>query len=88
LPDDQGVWGRVRSHLHLSGSARPGPPRDRPVPPAAPAPPKWRALVLVVGLLMSFTLLARPTAKKPHSLTYSAFQQEVQADRVATRQIS
>src|SRR5687768_2456181 len=87
LPDDQGVWSRVRDHLHLSGSARPGPPRDRPVPPVAPEPPKWRALVLVVGLLISFTLLVRPTAKKPQSFAYSAFQQEVQADRVATASI-
>src|SRR5437588_621897 len=34
LPDDQGVWGRVRGHLHLSGSARPRPQRDRPNPVA------------------------------------------------------
>ena len=80
---DQGV----RGHLHLSGSARPGPPRDRPVPPAAPPPPKWRALVLVVGLIISFMLLTRPTASKPHSFTYSAFRQAVQADEVATAAI-
>jgi cell division protease FtsH len=87
LPDDQGVWGRVRGHLHLSGSARPGPPRDHPVPPAGPKPPKWRALVLVIGLLTSFTLLARPTEKKPQSFTYSAFHRAVQADQVATASI-
>jgi cell division protease FtsH len=43
--------------------------------------------VLVIGLLISFTLLVRPTAKKPQSFTYSAFRQEVQADRVATASI-
>ena len=89
VPDDQGLWGRVRGHLHLSGSARPGPPRDHPVPPAAPKPPKWRVLVLVFGMLISFMLLTRgsPTSTKPHSFTYSAFRQEVQADRVATASI-
>ncbi len=87
MPDDQGVWGRLRGHLHLSGSERPGPPRKHPVPPVAPKPPKWRALVLVLGLLTSFTLLARPTEKKPQSFTYSAFREEVQADRVATASI-
>src|SRR5690349_15068611 len=87
LPGDQGMFGRLRGHLHLSGSARSGPPRDRPVPPAAPPPPKWRALVLVFGLLISVTLLARPTASKPRSFTYSAFRQAVQADQIATAAI-
>ena len=81
---DQGVSGRFPGHLHLSGSARPGPPRDRPVPPAAPAPPKWRALLLVFGLVISFALLPRPTASKPKAFAYSAFRQAVQADEVAT----
>ncbi len=84
---DRGVSGRLRGHLHLSGSARPGPPRDRPVPPAAPPPPKWRALVLVFGLVASLALLTRPTASKPHSFTYSALRQAVAADQVATASI-
>jgi len=81
------VSARLRGHLHLSGSARPGPPRDRPVPPAAPPPPKWRALLLVFGLVVSLALLTRPTASKPHSFTYSALRQAVMADQVSTAAI-
>ena len=84
---DRGLSGRLRGHLHLSGSARPGPPRDRPVPAAAPPPPKWRVLLLVFGLVASLALLTRPTASKPHSFTYSALRQAVMADQVATASI-
>ena len=39
-----------------------------------PAPPKWRALVLVFGLLISFMLLAGLRQTRNHtSFTYSAF---------------
>ena len=84
---DRGVSGWFSSHLHLSGSARPGPPRDRPIPPAAPPPPKWRALLLVLGLVASFALLTRPSVSKPKAFTYSALRQAVQSDQVATAAI-
>ena len=73
---------------HLSGSARTGPPRKRPVPSATPPPPKWRVVVLVVGMLLGFALLTRPTESKPQSFTYSDFNRAVEEDRIATAAIN
>ena len=80
---DQKVRGR-----HASNSARPGPPSDRPVPPAAPASPRWKALVLMLGLGVAVALFVKPsTAPKPRTFTYSALRVAVQDDRVATAAI-
>jgi cell division protease FtsH len=46
-----------------------------------------RAVVLMVGLAATFALFAWPSASKARSLTYSAFRQTVEADRVDTASI-
>jgi cell division protease FtsH len=58
---------------HLSGTARPGPPPDRPPSPAPPPPPAWRNWLLILGLLVTVALflLPVPTTGKVEQLSYS-----------------
>ncbi|HLY83665.1 MAG TPA: ATP-dependent metallopeptidase FtsH/Yme1/Tma family protein, partial [Acidimicrobiales bacterium] len=75
-------------HTHKSTSARPGPPHDRaPVPP--PPPPRWRPWLLLLGIVLTLTLLFRPSMSSTptKSLTYSDFQTQVTADQVTTATI-
>jgi cell division protease FtsH len=77
---------RVR---HATGSARPGPSRDRPPAPAPPPPPRWRAWLLLVGLLATVLLLFTPRSSSTptHSYSYSKFLSEVQANNIHTASI-
>ncbi|HUZ20306.1 MAG TPA: ATP-dependent zinc metalloprotease FtsH [Acidimicrobiales bacterium] len=81
--------GRPLPLRHLSGSANPGPPKDRPRPPAPPPPPKWRTALLVVGLLITLVLLLRPmtTSNPPKNFTYTSFVNAVTANQVKTATI-
>jgi len=75
-------------HTHKSTSARPGPPHDRtPVPP--PPPPRWRSWLLLLGIVLTLTLLFRPSMSSTptKSLAYSDFQTQVAADQVTTATI-
>src|ERR1700680_5056137 len=77
---------RVR---HATGSARPGPSRDRPPAPAPPPPPRWRGWLLPIGLLATFLLLFTPrmSSTPTHSYSYSTFTSQVDANKVRTASI-
>jgi cell division protease FtsH len=74
---------------HATGSARPGPPQDRPPAPAPPPPPRWRAWLLPIGLLATILLLLTPnTSSTPTtSYSYSKFLSQVDANKVSTASI-
>jgi cell division protease FtsH len=38
---------------HRTGTARSGPPPDRPPTPAPPSPPAWRNWLLIAGLVLT-----------------------------------
>jgi cell division protease FtsH len=68
----------------MTGSARSGPPKDRPRP-APPPPPSWRNWLLPVGLLITTILLFRPVPQPSvRTLTYSAFLNDVNGSKVST----
>jgi cell division protease FtsH len=68
----------------MTGSARSGPPKDRPRP-APPPPPSWRNWLLPIGLLISAFLLFRPVQQPSvTTLTYSAFLNNVNGSKVST----
>jgi cell division protease FtsH len=71
--------------LHqMTGSARSGPPKDRPRP-APPPPPSWRNWLLPIGLLITTFLLFRPVQQPAvRTLTYSAFLNDVNGSQVST----
>jgi cell division protease FtsH len=71
---------------HLTGTARSGPPPDRPPGPAAPPPPRWRNWLLVVGLLVTVVLflLPVPSSGKVEQLSYSQLKSDVAAGKVAS----
>jgi cell division protease FtsH len=75
-----GRW-RMR---HLTGTARSGPPPDRPPSPAPPPPPAWRNWLLIVGLLLTVALflLPVPTAGKVEQLSYSQLKSDIAAGQV------
>ena len=74
---------------HATGSARPGPPQDRPPAPAPPPPPRWRAWLLPIGLLATILLLLTPHAASTPTVnyTYSKFLTQVDANKVRTASI-
>jgi hypothetical protein len=57
---------------HLTGTARSGPPPNRPPSPAPPPPPAWRNWLLIGGLLVTVALflLPVPTAGKVVQLVF------------------
>jgi cell division protease FtsH len=70
---------------HLTGTARSGPPPDRPPSPAPPPPPPaWRSWLLIVGLLLTVALflLPVPTAGKAEQLGYSQLKSDIAAGQV------
>ena len=69
---------------HLTGTARSGPPPDRPTSPAPPPPPAWRNWLLIVGLLLTAALflLPVPTAGKVEQLSYSQLKSDIAAGEV------
>src|ERR1700733_14918763 len=64
---------------HLTGTAKPGPPNDRPPAPAGPAPPRWRMWLLPVGIFLTLLLFLIPhmSSTTTKSFTYSKFLSEV-----------
>lgn len=80
MPADQ------RGAVYPTGSARSGPPPDRPVPPAPPPPPRWRNWLLVAGLVLTAALflLSTPTSSKVEQLSYTQLKSDITAGQVAT----
>jgi cell division protease FtsH len=71
---------------HRTGSARSGPPPDRPPAPAPPPPPRWRHWLLVAGVLVTVALffLPIPTTGKVTQLSYSQLKTDVAAGQVTS----
>jgi cell division protease FtsH len=71
---------------HLTGTARSGPPPDRPPSPAPPPPPRWRNWLLIVGLILTVALflLPIPTTGKVQQLSYSQLKSDIAAGQVAS----
>jgi cell division protease FtsH len=72
--------------VHPSGSARSGPPPDRPVASAPPPPPRWRNWLLLIGLLLTgaLFLLPIPTSSKAEQLGYSQLKSDIAAGQVSS----
>ena len=74
-------------HQHRSNPAKSGPPKD-PAPPAArPRPPAWRIWLVVAGVVLTFSLFARPAMTKgaaAQNLSFTDFVTQVDANRVTT----
>jgi cell division protease FtsH len=75
-----------RRDQHETGTARSGPPPDRPPSPAPPPPPRWRRWLLPIGLLLTVALflLPVPTAGKVEQLSYSQLKSDIAAGQVAS----
>ena len=78
-------------HQHRSNPAKPGPARD-PVPPSAPPrPPKWRIWLVVAGVVLTFSLFARPAMTKgaaPQNFSFTDFVTHVDANQVKTATVA
>src|SRR5271168_3126324 len=74
---------------HLTGTAKPGPPNDRPPAPAPPPPPRWRMWLLPAGILITLVLLSLThTSTTPtKTFSYSKFLSEVTSDQVHTASV-
>ena len=73
-----------RRDQHETGTARSGPPPDRPpspAPPPPPPPPRWRSWLLPIGLLLTVALflLPLPTASKVQQLNYTQLKSDISA---------
>src|SRR3984957_4828524 len=75
---------------HLTGTAKPGPPNDRPPAPAGPAPPRWRMWLLPVGIFLTLLLLTIPhmSSTTTKSFTYSKFLSQVTSGEVRTASVN
>jgi cell division protease FtsH len=76
-----GRWER-----HETGTARSGPPPDRPPSPAPPPPPRWRSWLLIAGLILTVVLflLPLPTSGKVEQLSYTQLKGDIAAGQVAS----
>ncbi len=78
-------------HQHRSNPAKPGPARD-PVPPSAsPRPPKWRIWLVVAGVVLTFSLFARPAMTKsaaPQNFSFTDFVTHVDGNQVKTATVA
>jgi cell division protease FtsH len=78
-------------HQHRSNPAKPGAPRD-PVPSSAPPrPPKWRIWLVVAGVVLTFSLFARPAMTKgaaPQNFSFTDFVTHVDANQVKTATVA
>jgi cell division protease FtsH len=79
-------------HLHRSNPAKSGPPRDPTRPPVPPRPPPWRILLVVVGVLLTLSLFARPamtpgTTPNRH-YSFTDFVTQVDANQVKTATVA
>jgi cell division protease FtsH len=72
--------------VHRTGSARSGPPLDRPPAPAPPPPPTWRKWLPLAGLLLTATLflLPSPSSGKVQQLSYSQLKSDITAGQVSS----
>src|SRR5580700_7294474 len=75
---------------HLTGTAKPGPPNDRPPAPAGPAPPRWRMWLLPVGIFLTLLLFLIPhmSSTTTKSFTYSKFLSQVTSGDVRTASVN
>ena len=75
---------------HLTGSAKPGEPNDRPKAPAPPPPPRWRMWLLPAGILITLLLLSLPhTSSTPtKNFSYSKFLSQVDSGHVRTASVN
>jgi cell division protease FtsH len=75
---------------HLTGTAKPGPPRDRPPAPAPPPPPRWRMWLLPIGILITLLLLYIPhmSSTTTKNFSYSKFLSEVTSGQVKTASVN
>jgi cell division protease FtsH len=78
------------STWHRPTTSPEGSPNDRRPAPAPTPPPKWRVWLLPIGLLISALLLAHPgtSSKSPQKLNYTAFVNDVTANKISTASIS
>lgn len=74
------------ARMHRTGSARPGPPPDRPSAPVPPPPPRWRNWLLIAGLILSLALffLPIPTTVGVEQLSYSQLKEDISAGQVSS----
>ena len=73
---------------HRSNPAKSGPPPDPARGPAPPRPPAWRVWLLVVGVLFTLSLFARPVmstgATPVRNFTFTEFVNQIGANQVKT----
>ncbi|HWG75084.1 MAG TPA: ATP-dependent zinc metalloprotease FtsH [Acidimicrobiales bacterium] len=76
---------------HDSSPANPGPPRGRPPAPSPNPPPKWRAWLIFVGVLVTLLLFSRSSMSSgtsPKVLNFTQFNSDITAKQVATATIN
>ncbi|HTL86511.1 MAG TPA: ATP-dependent zinc metalloprotease FtsH [Acidimicrobiia bacterium] len=75
--------------IHLSTSARPGPPNDPPnPPPAKKVAPRWTHSIWFIGLILTLLLLFTPSSSKStKSLSFSDWKTKVDANQVKSATI-
>ena len=75
-----------RGDRHETGTARSGPPPDRPSSPAPPPPPRWRNWLLIAGLVLAVVLFLVPAPRsgKVEQLSYSQLKSDIAAGQVAS----
>ncbi|NEA30744.1 ATP-dependent zinc metalloprotease FtsH [Streptomyces sp. SID13031] len=69
--------------IHRTGTAKAGPPPDRPTPPAPPPPPKWRNWLLLAGLLVTVGLFLLP-GRNVQQIDYSQLKSDIGAGQVSS----
>ncbi len=80
----------VHTIRHLTGTAKPGEPNDRPPAPAPPPPPRWRMWLLPAGVLITLLLLSvNHTSSTPtENFSYSKFLSQVTTGHVRTASVN
>ena len=75
---------------HLTGTAKPGEPNDRPPAPASPPPPRWRMWLLPAGILITLLLLSTShmSSTPTKTFSYSKFLSEVTSGDVRTASVN
>ena len=79
-------------YQHRSNPAKPGPAHD-PVPSGTPVrPPKWRIWLVVAGVVLTFSLFARPAMTKGatpnQNFSFTEFVTHVDANQVKTATVA
>ncbi|HUC35943.1 MAG TPA: ATP-dependent zinc metalloprotease FtsH [Acidimicrobiales bacterium] len=74
---------------HATSPAKPGPPREPQRSPAPPPPPRWRAWLLLAGVIVTLLLLfgPSPSTTTTHNYNYSQFLSQVEHNHVKTASI-